>query len=124
MEGASAAESTTVGGGTAPDGATPPHPAMTAAPRTTQATRLERRVTDTCIEDEGWLVRGLLEQTGQVALRIGEEGDNRIGRDLGHFHHHLGAGLDGLVQVGLRVVDLDVDRHASVALADPAADAG
>src|SRR6185437_12643636 len=61
-----------------------------------------------------------------MAFWIGEHGDGDTVRDTGHRHERLAASLRHLVEVGLRIIDLDVDGHpggAAHCLSDAAADA-
>src|SRR2546426_6141568 len=67
-----------------------------------------------------------LRNANDIAFRVGELSEDDHIRDLGDGHHCLAALSLDLVEVSLRIVDLNIEGHliaAAVSGADPAADA-
>ena len=58
----------------------------------------------------GWRRRAL-HDPDDVTLGVGEERDRGLRRDLGERHDHLAPARGDLVEHGLRVVRVDVERH-------------
>src|SRR5688500_6967680 len=61
------------------------------------------------------LVAAILDQPRDVAGWIGEQGDGEIAH-IGDRHDYTGAQPLSLVEVGLQIVDLSVDRNAGAAI--------